>query len=52
MGTIAYRPTKEHEERFDVLAKRTGLPKSFYLDESSGGGFTVRGGGLIVVPMG
>jgi len=34
MGTIAYRPTQEQEERLDALAKRTGRQKSFYLKEA------------------
>ena len=34
VGTIAYRPTHEQEERLDALAKRTGRPKSFYLKEA------------------
>ena len=34
MGTIAYRPTSEQEERLDALAKRTGRSKSFYLKEA------------------
>lgn len=34
MGTIAYRPTRDQEERLDALARRTGRPKSFYLKEA------------------
>ncbi|MGL4339174.1 MAG: type II toxin-antitoxin system RelB family antitoxin [Rhodoglobus sp.] len=34
MGTIAYRPTQDQDQRLDLLAKRTGRSKSFYLKQA------------------